>query len=277
MVHRIQFDRFPGGVMKAVTLSYDDGVIHDRRLVDILNRHGLRGTFNLNSGLLGKEGKVAKEEVAELYAGHEVAVHTVTHPTLTYVPDEVLVEEITEDRKALEQLVGYPVRGMAYPNGGYDRALSTKLEWLGIDYARTVRSHGQYTLPERPLEWHPTCHHSHDLAAQTDRFIRHTKTGTPLLLYVWGHSYEFNDNDDWEIIETFAETIGGRDDMWYATNREVLAYWKAVKRLECSADRTIVHNPSAMSVWFTLDQQVVEVKAGETRKFAEQILVGEGS
>lgn len=58
MGHRIQFDRYPGGVMKALTLSYDDGVVHDRRLVEICNRYGLRGTFNLNSGTLGNPGRI---------------------------------------------------------------------------------------------------------------------------------------------------------------------------------------------------------------------------
>ncbi|GGH61442.1 polysaccharide deacetylase [Paenibacillus silvae] len=272
MGHRIQYDRYPGGVMKALTLSYDDGVVHDRRLVDICNRYGLKATFNLNSGLLGKTGRIEAEEVATLYAGHEVAVHTVTHPTLPYVPNELLVEEIMQDRAALERLAGYPVRGMAYPNGGYDRALSSKLAWLGIDYARTVESHGRFTLPEQPLEWHPTCHHN-DVSSYTGRFIQHTKTGTPLLLYVWGHSYEFNDNDNWEIIEQFGQQIGGREDIWYATNREVIAYWTAVQRLECSADRSIIHNPSAISVWFTADQQVLEVRGGETLRLGERVQV----
>lgn len=34
--------------MKAVTFSYDDGVTQDIRLVEILNRYGLKATFNLN-------------------------------------------------------------------------------------------------------------------------------------------------------------------------------------------------------------------------------------
>lgn len=42
--------------MKAVTFSYDDGVTQDIRLVEILNRYGLKATFNLNSELLGKDG-----------------------------------------------------------------------------------------------------------------------------------------------------------------------------------------------------------------------------
>ena len=36
------------GKMKAVTLSYDDGVAQDIRLIELLDRYGLRATFNLN-------------------------------------------------------------------------------------------------------------------------------------------------------------------------------------------------------------------------------------
>ena len=43
------FMRFPGGRAKALTLSYDDGVVQDIRLIDIMRRHGLKGTFNINS------------------------------------------------------------------------------------------------------------------------------------------------------------------------------------------------------------------------------------
>lgn len=35
------FMRFPQGRAKALTLSYDDGVEQDIRLIEILNRHGL--------------------------------------------------------------------------------------------------------------------------------------------------------------------------------------------------------------------------------------------
>lgn len=48
--------RFPGGRAKALTLSYDDGVQQDHRLISILNRHGLKCTFNINSGLFPAKG-----------------------------------------------------------------------------------------------------------------------------------------------------------------------------------------------------------------------------
>src|SRR4051812_14386159 len=109
---RIRNDRFPGGKMKALTLSFDDGKEHDRRFVNKLNEYGLKGTFHLNSGFLGKDGYILAEEVASLYKGHEVSAHTVDHPFLEQSPPDQVVREITRDREALEALVGYPVRGM---------------------------------------------------------------------------------------------------------------------------------------------------------------------
>jgi len=46
---------FPNGKIKAVTLSYDDGVEQDIRLIEIMKKYGLKGTFNINSGLYAPE------------------------------------------------------------------------------------------------------------------------------------------------------------------------------------------------------------------------------
>ena len=89
------FMRYPGGKAKALTFSYDDGITQDRRLVEVLNRNGLKGTFNLNSGFFGMQQNeyqqnLTPEEAAALYTpgGHEVAVHTVSHPYLEKLSDE---------------------------------------------------------------------------------------------------------------------------------------------------------------------------------------------
>lgn len=57
-MRRYKMLRFPGFRMKALTLSYDDGVRADCMLMDILNRYGIKCTFNLNSGWFAeKEGE----------------------------------------------------------------------------------------------------------------------------------------------------------------------------------------------------------------------------
>ena len=47
--------RFPGGKAKALTLSYDDGVRQDKKLIEIFNKNGIKGTFNVNSKFSGKK------------------------------------------------------------------------------------------------------------------------------------------------------------------------------------------------------------------------------
>ena len=47
--------------MKALTFSYDDGVTQDKRLIKILNKYGLKCTFNINSGLFGVGGSFELE------------------------------------------------------------------------------------------------------------------------------------------------------------------------------------------------------------------------
>ena len=104
------------GKKKAVTFSFDDGVTQDIRLIEILNRYGLKATFNINSELLGKEGyierngkavrhdKVLACDIPRIYAGHEVAAHTLTHPNLTRLTKEEIIRQVEEDRKNLSRI-----------------------------------------------------------------------------------------------------------------------------------------------------------------------------
>ena len=74
----MKFDLFyPQWKDRAVTFSYDDGQIFDRRLVDIFNKYNLKATFHLNSGTLDTEGIIKTQELKSLYQGHEIACHGV--------------------------------------------------------------------------------------------------------------------------------------------------------------------------------------------------------
>ncbi|WP_276355682.1 polysaccharide deacetylase family protein [Cohnella caldifontis] len=259
---RIQFDRFPGGVAKALTLSFDDGREYDRRLVKLFNDYGLKSTFHLNSGMFGKEGYIDASEVKTLFQGHEVSAHTVDHPFLDQAPTEHIVSQVMEDRRALEALVGYPVKGMSYPFGTYGDRVVDVLRSIGMEYSRTVNSHGTFRMPEDWLRWHPTCHHK-QMVEQAEKFVALDQRFSRMsLLYVWGHSYEFENDRNWELVERFGEIAGGRADIWYATNAEIYAYRKALESLRFSADSRIVHNPSAQSVWISSDGVPVEIPAG---------------
>lgn len=260
----IKFDLFPQGKTKALTMSYDDGQKFDRQLVKIFNKYGIKGTFHLNSGNLDGEAFITSGEVAELYKGHEVSLHTKTHPFLNCIPIEVLIEEIVEDRKVLESLAGYPIKGMSYPFGVYDEKIVETLKSLGIQYSRTVVSHHDFRIPDNFLMWPATCHHDDNLLELGQRFLDYEYRGKLKLMYVWGHSYEFDRNNNWEVIEDFCRLVSGKEDIWYATNIEIMRYVKALKSLEFSQKGDIVYNPAAMTVWINVDGKAVEVKGGET-------------
>lgn len=258
---------FPQGKHKVLTMSYDDGKTADIRLVEIFNKYGIKGTFHLNSGMFGSDDRISEKEAAALYRGHEVSAHTMTHPTIARCPKEQIIEEIFEDRKRLEHVVGYTVRGMSYPNGSYNKIIKEILPYLGVEYARTVHSTGQFAMPDDLLEWDPTCHHKADLMNVAETFVNLNKTQYLYMMYVWGHSYEFDHDQNWPLIESFCEFVGNRREIWYATNIEIVDYLKAFQDLKFSASCQFVYNPSALSVWLQVDNQIVEVKGGSQIAF----------
>ena len=260
---------YPNGKSKALTFSYDDGQIHDRKLVEILNRHGMKGTFHLNSGTLSPnrdyEVFIAADEVAELYAGHEVAVHGVQHRNLPTLSKNQVVNEVLEDRRALEKLTGGMVQGMSYAFGNYSEQIMEILKGLGIKYSRTVVSTNGFFPPADFLAWHPTCHHNGGIMELGQNFLSVPGFVELPLMYVWGHSFEFAGNGDWNVIEEFAELMEGKEDIWYATNLEICDYIQATRSLESSGDGLTLKNPTAVSVGIRTDQErkLLEIQPGQ--------------
>lgn len=273
----IVYMKLKDGKSKVLTLSYDDGVVQDIRLMEILNRHGLKATFNINTGLYLPEevtrnrfyGRMKLSEAKELYchSGHEVAVHALTHPVLAKLKTEEVLTEILEDRRNIENQYGSLARGMAYPYGSYNNEVIDCLKKCGICYSRTTESTEAFRFPDNWLALHPTCHHNNpklmELATQFAEKSGNSASDV-WLFYLWGHSYEFDDRDNWEVIETFAEYIGNRDDIWYATNIELYDYVQAYQSLQIGVGKRTVHNPSAIDVWFSHNSQTYCIKSGQT-------------
>ena len=226
------------GKKKAVTFSFDDGVTQDVRLIEILNKYGLKGTFNINSALLGVPGelkgdnwsvrhdKISPEKMMGIYKGHEVAVHTLAHPNLTKLNEETIVYQVEEDRKALSKLCGYEVVGMAYPCGGVnndERVAEIIRKNTGVKYARTITSTHRFDAQENLYRFNPTVYYIEpELEKIVDEFLA-LNVEEPQLLYIWGHSYELDMGlMSWEDFERICQKISGKADVFYGTNKEVL-------------------------------------------------------
>ncbi len=227
------------GKMKAITFSYDDGVTQDIRLVEIFNKYNLKCTFNLNSEKLGTEGslswpdgtsvnhtKVKAEDVKHIYDGHEVAVHSLTHPNLTKLSDEEVIRQVEQDRLNLSELCGYEVIGMAYPGGHFDdRVVSLLEKHTGVKYSREVARTKSFEPFTDLYRYKGTVYHNADwneLFALGEEFVN-LKADSPKVFYIWGHAYEFDIYPErWEQFDEFCRMISGKNDIFYGTNKEIL-------------------------------------------------------
>lgn len=272
------FMRYPGGLGKALTFSYDDGVEQDINLIRILDKYGMKGTFNINSGEYAPEGhtypkgqihrRMSRTQCMEVYknSGHEVAVHCLTHASLIELPRATIVQEVMQDRLNLEKDYGGIIRGCAYPFGTFNDQVVEVLRDCGILFARTVMSTHRFDIPQDWLRLPATCHHDDPMLMQlADKFANMKTPFGSQLFYVWGHSYEFEEKNNWQVIEDFCAKLAGKDDIWYATNSEVFAYLEAWRKLIPSADGLTLHNPTTTPLWLTTKGQVLCIAPGETK------------
>jgi peptidoglycan/xylan/chitin deacetylase (PgdA/CDA1 family) len=215
--------------MVIVTQSWDDGVIDDVRLIELLRKHKAKGTFNLNPGLHRAERysgwayrgkpvyKLSIDEVKTVYCDVEVAGHSLTHPSLEKLPPEALHRELAEGRRILEDWLQRPVRGFAYPFGAYNDAVKCELRNTGHVYARTVKDTERVFPPGDPMEFHPSLHHaSPHFWTEFERVKR-----AQGVFFFWGHSYEFLTEAMWDEFEAKLARLSADPDVCWKTNIEL--------------------------------------------------------
>lgn len=281
---------WPLGKKRAFTLSYDDGITQDIRFSEMCRRYNVKCTFNLNSGLFGTAGrvaagakevdhiKIAENEIEKIYEGFELAGHGQFHSCMVGMDQARCVEEILESRKALERILKKPVTGFAYAFGAYDDTVILALKACGISYARTIVRTGDFGIPKDFLTWDPTCHHDDpEIFNLIEDFLSdkmYFNMLTPAkLFYVWGHSYEFDQRENWDHMEEVLKKVSGHESVWYATNGEICEYVNAYRSLIFSADGKYVYNPTATAVWLggTFTDKFIKVRPGETGELVPPI------
>lgn len=263
------FLRFPGFKTRAVTLSFDDGRTCDRQMTEILNRHGMKCTFNLTGGRIeGNEAMVQFDEFQDVYSGHEIAAHTFHHPHLNTMDFGGIAYQIVKDREILEEAVKHPVEGFAYPFGLRETdGMVECIKHCGIKYARTTVPSHKFHLPTDFLRWNPTCHQADPAFSElVETFFTpddelHPWRIRPLLFFVWGHSYEFQDN--WNRLEALCEKLGGKENVWYATNMEIVDYTMAFRSLRRSVNGKYIFNPTNIDVYVRVNHEDRILRKGE--------------
>ena len=287
---RYMFLRFPGGKDRAVTFSYDDARYADKRLAGIFDKYGMKGTFNINSDALRPGDNFSPNELKELFLskGHEIAAHGAFHRANGKVRTIEGIRDVLDCRLELEKKLGIIIKGFAYPDSGitaYENGASygkvrNYLSELDVAYARTLGGDNDgFSLPDDWYCWMPTAHHDNPkIMEYIDRFISldienaYEARREARLFYIWGHSYEFDDNNNWEHIENICgkfASASGR--IWFATNIEIYNYVQAYNSLSFSADGLIIYNPTLYEIWFDRDGILYSVKPGETLRLSEDM------
>lgn len=197
--------------MIKIVQCWDDGVVDDIRLCEMLRARRAKATFNLNPGLHGKtrstpwrykEQKdvalLARPELRSVYDGFLIANHSSTHPWPTKIPLEEWRSEVFEARKELQDIFGQAVLGFAYPYGDSNPAVAEIVGEAGHVYARSCGNLTPCFPPADPRAFAPDRHH----AAEDfwDRYEAAKVAGSPVF-YFWGHSYEFITEDDWNAFD----------------------------------------------------------------------------
>ena len=262
----IKPDRYPNGKHFAVTFSYDDGDKADRRLVDIFNNYGMKATFNLIPSRFDGETVVSSGELRSLYDGHEIACHSYSHPHLARLPLTGQSREIALGRLSLERLSGRLVRGMATPYGEKNDDTLVAMKAAGMAYCRNAGVSGGLSVPADFLDWTPSCHHT-GAPAVIEKFRNewiHQPWQYGGLLFIWGHSFEFDRADNWELAEQICSSLAGIDDVWFATNIEIYDYITAQRSLVISCDGDVIFNPAAADVWVSQNGSPICIKGGDT-------------
>ena len=259
---------YPGGAKKAFNITYDDGVLQDVRFVELLNRYGLKGTFNLNSEFMRREfawthpngmevRRLPVSAVCSLYEGHEVGSHSRTHPYMSSLSREEILFEMAQDKADLEALFGREVAGFALPFRFYSDEIADCAKACGFEYSRISEFTESFTPCREYYYWKTGFYHIEPgLADYVAGFLR-TEEELALCQIV-GHSYDLDAENLWGLMELILAAVSGRYDVWSCTHLELVRYLKAMEAYERTGE-----NRSNLTLWIEEDGKIQVIRPKE--------------
>lgn len=251
---------------KYFTISIDDGLEQDKKIISILKEFGLKATFNLNSGLFGERTEIGrignmgfweiptqrfrtnsfhllkyaphhripKDELLQVYDGFEIASHTASHSKMPFLGKQGTEKEICGDLDALEALFGRKIRGMVFPYGLQNRYCEEILKKRGVLYARSVKKAKDFHFPENPYQTPMNCWHFQKNAFDLiDRFAAlETEEDALFLLFAHGYELDFGtETSNWDHFRRLCECVAQNDDFVFCGVEE--AFKQHLKAVSC--------------------------------------------
>jgi len=220
-----------------VTTSWDDGNKFDLQIARLLDKYQLKGTFYVSPKL---SNGLSNIELKKIELNHEIGAHTITHPVLTDIPIDRAEAEIKDSKKYLENLLKRDISMFCYPKGYYNQQIKEIVKNSGFSGARTC-VHGNFEKPKDPYQWQITLHASNGSPLMTTRIWIRSKISVLSLFdweyraknlfdlflekggiyHIWGHSWEIENNNEWDKLERVFKYISQKKDINYLTNKEI--------------------------------------------------------
>lgn len=249
---------YPNFKKKCLTFSYDDGVIQDLKFLNFIKNTKFKVTFNLNSGLSKQikyrdgidNSRLDLTMNKDVYINHEIASHGLYHFHMEKLNYEDNYKQIKEDIVNLKSIFQKDIKGFVYPYGTYNQDTINALKDLNVKYSRTTKATYSFALPKDFLLWNPTLSHSDEkLMSIIEKF---KKTDVELaLLYIWGHTYEFENQNNWEVLLSIIKELDNQEDIAYLTNIEIYEYLNALKNVIINCNKLI--NNSSVDLYLKID------------------------
>ncbi len=132
-----------GGPLNGLAvISFDDGEAAQLTAAQELAAAGLPCTVYVTCEFLGRPGFLDTTSLRELadVPGVEVGSHSVRHLHLDVLSREQIRTQVRDSRARLEDLLGQPVLGLAYPHGAHDRRVVDETVSAGYTSAAAVKN-----------------------------------------------------------------------------------------------------------------------------------------
>ncbi len=128
---------------KVVALTFDDGPWKDQtlRMLDILDRYGIKATFFMLGSRVRVDGKTAAEVARR---GHLLGNHSYSHPILTGKPSGVVISEIERTNAQIRKATGKTPHWFRAPGGAVDASVRSIVEARGMRVAHWTNGTGDW-------------------------------------------------------------------------------------------------------------------------------------
>jgi len=232
------------------TSSWDDGSIYDIRLAELLLKYNLKATFFVPIFNIEAREVITPNQIFDLSKAFEIGSHTVNHKYLTTISNKDAEYEVKQSKKELESIICEPVNGFCFPGGKYKPIHLQYVYEAGYKYARTVNmfkykndsrvlnttlqafNHSKSTYFRHLLKrGYFTELFQHSIASLKnnrwdkllfnvlDKRVKNNLPQETIIIHLWGHSWEIQENDCWHQLEHFFKSLNNYP-VLYKTNSE---------------------------------------------------------